>query len=206
MGEKNMLGGGALAEVAGPLKDFAEKLGGEEGLRWLEAFKRFLRKEEPWELQPALLKRITTVAVPVPGVQYFVAKDHLKAANVGWTGDNFKRLFLNNVEENVHEAKLTVSRLERASLDASILTELGDKAEVKLSCLFDLLKKQSKGEDGVLLANGYANIFYIRDADGNLWAVYADWDSGDHCWGVEAYSVESPFGWRDGDHVFSRDS
>ena len=44
---KNMLGEG-LAEVAGPLKDFAEKLGGEGGAEWLLAFKRFLRKEEPW--------------------------------------------------------------------------------------------------------------------------------------------------------------
>lgn len=44
----NMLGANALAELAGPLKDFAEKLGGEEGLQWFAAFKRFLRKEQPW--------------------------------------------------------------------------------------------------------------------------------------------------------------
>lgn len=52
MSEKNMLGGSGLAEVAGPLKDFAEKLGGEEGKEWLAAFKRFLRKEEPWPKVP----------------------------------------------------------------------------------------------------------------------------------------------------------
>ncbi|MEK7498614.1 MAG: hypothetical protein AAB611_02005 [Patescibacteria group bacterium] len=46
---KNMLGMNALAEVAGPLKDFAEKLGGSDGNNWLDAFKRFLRKENPWE-------------------------------------------------------------------------------------------------------------------------------------------------------------
>ena len=51
MSEKNMLGG-ALAEVAGPLKDFAEKLGGEGGEEWLAAFKRFLRKEETWPKFP----------------------------------------------------------------------------------------------------------------------------------------------------------
>lgn len=44
--------GGALSEVAGPFKDFAEKLGGEAGPQWLAAFKRFLRKEEPWPRFP----------------------------------------------------------------------------------------------------------------------------------------------------------
>lgn len=47
MSKKSMLGS-ALAEVAGPLKDLAEKLGGKEGEWWLAALKRFLRKEEPW--------------------------------------------------------------------------------------------------------------------------------------------------------------
>jgi len=51
MAEKNMLGS-ALAEVAGPLKDLAEKLGGEGGEQWFAAFKRFLRKEEPWPKFP----------------------------------------------------------------------------------------------------------------------------------------------------------
>lgn len=51
MGEKNMLGS-ALVEVAGPLKDLAEKLGGEGGEQWLAAFKRFLRKEEAWPKFP----------------------------------------------------------------------------------------------------------------------------------------------------------
>ncbi|OHA69269.1 MAG: hypothetical protein A3J57_01810 [Candidatus Wildermuthbacteria bacterium RIFCSPHIGHO2_02_FULL_49_12b] len=45
---QDMLGTSALAEVAGPLKDFAERLGGSRGTQWLGAFKRFLRKEEPW--------------------------------------------------------------------------------------------------------------------------------------------------------------
>lgn len=45
---QDMLGNSALALVAGPLKDFAEKLGGPQGIQWLIAFKRFLRREEPW--------------------------------------------------------------------------------------------------------------------------------------------------------------
>ena len=51
---ERMLGVDALAEVAGPLKDFAEKLGGREGPEWFAAFKRFLRKEDPWGDRPEL--------------------------------------------------------------------------------------------------------------------------------------------------------
>ncbi len=151
--------------------------------------------------QPDLLKRVTTVAVS--GAQRFVAAENLQEANVGWTGENFKRLFLNKIEENVSEAKLVVSRLERASLDAPILAELGGKAETSLSHMFDLLKKQANGEDGILLTNGYANIFYIRGADGNLWAVYARWFSVFHSWRVVARSVEYPYRWDDGGQVLS---
>lgn len=152
----------------------------------------------------SLLRRITTITTPA--VQHFVAKDCLKEVNVGWTGANFKKLFLDKIEENVPEAKLVVSRLERASLDAPILTELGSKAEVSLADLFDLLKKQSKGEDGALLTNGYANIFYVRGTDGNLWAVDASWRSGGRFWGVGAFSVGLPSRWHGGSQLFSRDS
>ena len=44
----DMLGKGALAAVAGPLKDLAEKLAGPDGEGWFAALKRFLRKEDPW--------------------------------------------------------------------------------------------------------------------------------------------------------------
>ncbi|MEK7609284.1 MAG: hypothetical protein AAB476_02285 [Patescibacteria group bacterium] len=45
---KDVLDAGALAEVAGPLKDFAERLCGNDGSMWLAGFKKFLRKENPW--------------------------------------------------------------------------------------------------------------------------------------------------------------
>ncbi|MBI5153000.1 MAG: hypothetical protein HZA36_00850 [Parcubacteria group bacterium] len=57
---KNVLGMNALAEVAGTLKDFFEKLGGDNGMGWLEAFKRFLRKENVWEEETVFV--ITSVA------------------------------------------------------------------------------------------------------------------------------------------------
>jgi len=45
---KNMLGKLLLSEIQGPRDDFETKLAGDDGELWLTAFKRFLRKENPW--------------------------------------------------------------------------------------------------------------------------------------------------------------
>ncbi|MEK7653150.1 MAG: hypothetical protein AAB358_01560 [Patescibacteria group bacterium] len=154
--------------------------------------------------QPDLLKRVITVAVS--GAAKFVASEHLKEANVGWTGDNFKRLFLEKVEEKVGNATIAIHKLEKASLDVPIMAELGDHAEIQLAHFFALLQAQSKGETGVLLVNGYANIAYIRGIDGNFWAVYVLWYPGYGYWFLYAHSVEHPDGWLGGGQVLSRDS
>lgn len=62
---KESMLGGALAEVAGPLKDFTEKLGGEEGERWLSEFKCFLRKEKTW----LKFQTFRTIKLGTPGLK-----------------------------------------------------------------------------------------------------------------------------------------
>ena len=65
-------------------------------------------------------------------------------------------------------------------------------------------KQGNKGEDGILLNNGYANIFYIKDQNGVLRPVGVYWcDDG---WLVSAYSVGRPSRWDAGGRVFSRNS
>ena len=181
----------------GTIEAVFNKLGGVEGA---EAFLR----DDLVLKRPELLKRIATAQVA--GAKKFVVKDELKSSNVGFTGGNFDSLFLNLVEENVEGAKLAVHQLEKAALDAPILAELGDRAATKLCWLFDLLKKQGKGEKGVLLVNGYANVVYVRDANGTLWAVSADWSSHYGDWGVCAFSVGRPSTWSEGRQILSRDS
>lgn len=154
--------------------------------------------------EPKLLRRVGVAAVY--GTEKFVARDHLKDANVGWMGDNFKKLFLSNVEEAVADIAVAIYRLEQSSLDAPIMAELGERTVIKLAHFFELLKKQSCGESGVLLTNGYVNVAYIKGGDGNVWAVRAAWASGGRCWHVEASSVESSRRWLGGRQILSRDS
>lgn len=188
--------------VLGVVCDLLEKLADPE---WVSATKQFLRKENPWGEIPKLLSEVAS-GIKVPGADRFVAKDHIKAANVGWMGDEFKEYFLNNVEENVPEAILSVHRLERASLDAPIMTELGARKQVFLAQFFELLERQARGEWGLLMTNGLANIAYIVGSDGNFWAVSASWRGVYRVWGVKAHSVGYSFSWGGGDQVLSRDS
>ena len=125
---------------------------------------------------------------------------------IAWLGGNFKQHFYGKVEENIAESQLKVYRLRKSSRDPAIVAELGGEeiVETTLHHMWELLTRQGQGEDGTLLTNGYANIFYVRDKSGILWAVYCRWDSVDRGWHVEADSVGDPFRWYGGYQVFSR--
>ncbi|MBI4992088.1 MAG: hypothetical protein HZB99_02615 [Candidatus Harrisonbacteria bacterium] len=176
----------------------------EEGAQWLREFKKFLRKEKTWD--SLFLEFVSAFRLMSAG--RFVASDHLTTTNkkvkIAYLGDNFRQHFLAKVEEPQAETELRISKLKKASPEAPILAELGDKAETTLASIWELLKKQPKGESGKLLTNGYANIFYVRDAKGVLWAVSVRWRSAG--WSVDAISVENPYVWYDGFQVFSRNS
>ena len=62
-----------------------------------------------------------------------------------------------------------------------------------MAALFSLIRLQGAGQPGFLQTNGYANIFYLRDAKGILCAVRVGWD-GDG-WVVDAISVDDPLAW-----------
>lgn len=158
-----------------------------------------------------LLRSISTISVPTIGP--FVAKDHFKEdrngeAGIGWLGSNFKRYLLGKTEEAVPETTLRIHQLVKGSVDGPITAELGAEqiVETTLGQMFEMMKKQAHGEEGDLLVNGNAIIFYIRDINGQLWAVYCRWDSDYRYWYVEARSVAYPRAWRDGRRVISRDS
>jgi hypothetical protein len=158
---------------------------------------------------PKLLTLVATV--PAPAYKTFRAADRFRAdtgpaakVRIGWLGDNFKKHFLPKVEKNTPAANLAIATLAQASLDAPVLKELGTRAETALAHLWHLLSLQPQGQSGPLLVNGCANIFYIKDTSGTLWAVRAGWDADYGDWHVEACSMSSPSGWVAGRRVVSR--
>lgn len=217
----------ALREfTTGPLNQLIVNLGGPDGNQWEQQFKQFLRKEPCWtngqtaqltkpKTTPSILELVSTIVVSATTTKLvakekFVRDTGRKAkVKISDLGSNFTAWFLSGdgkIEDPISEQTLRYHKLRRSSLDSPIIAELGgaDKSETTLSEMFSLMEKQGKGEDGVLLTNGYANIFYIKDSTGVLRAVILRWSYDG--WDVCAYSVEDPVGWYDGCQVFSRNS
>lgn len=194
----------------GQIEAGINKIGGEDAFMRLLAGELNIVPAEPKKL----LEFVTTTSVAA--VESFKASDNFKvdtkktAVRIAWIGDNFKEYFLDKIEGASEAADIKVHKLLRTARDLpkndepGIIPELADQHEITLGQLFSLLQKQGKGETGSLLVNEYANIAYIRDINGILWAVSARWNSRSVGWLVEADSVEYPDGWRGGRQVFSR--
>jgi hypothetical protein len=163
-------------------------------------------------VESLLLVIANTITVPAT-TEKFIAREKFvintsRKANVliSFLGDNFNKWFIGKEEDPIAGQILRYGKLRKNSVDGPIITELGGeaKAETTLSELFHLMDIQWKGQKGILLTNGSANIFYIKDVSGVLRAVNVRWN-GDG-WHVGAYSVENPDEWREGRLVFSRNS
>ena len=191
----------ALREfTTGPLNQLIVNLGGQDGDQWEQQLKQFLRKEPCWtngqvtqvaepKPTPSILELVSTIVIPattgkIVAKEKFVINTKRNAlVKISYLGDNFKAWFLNGdgkTEDPISEQVLRYHKLRQSSVDGPIIAELGgaEKSETTLSEMFSLMEKQGKGEDGVLLNNGYANIFYIKDSAGVLRTVYVRWGGG----------------------------
>ncbi len=189
----------------GTMEAIVNKLGGEE------AAMAFLRGV--FEVVRVKLLDILGTVKTSATTERFVAKQKFvkDSKEIKFYGiwDNFTAWFLagdGKIEEHVGEQTLSYGNLTKDSVDGPIIEELGGEAKVEttLSAIYGLLLKQPKGEEGALLTNGYANIFYVRDVNGTLRAVDASWHDGG--WYVYASSVESTLAWDAGGRVFSSNS
>lgn len=71
-----------------------------------------------------------------------------------------------------------------------------------LDQIADLIDAQNNGEDGALLNNGYANIFYVVGKNNILFAVGVRWSSGNSNWSIDAFDLVEAYHWDDGHRVF----
>ncbi len=152
-----------------------------------------------------LLEEIGTVTIPAT-TKPFVAREKFVVnlgegapVKISFLGGNFQDWFLGKTENSMEAIMLRYAKLTKPSPDSPILTELGEKAKTTLSQIYALMAGQPNGEEGVLLTNGWANIFYV---DGR--AVRVNWYG--HGWLVHAYLVTDPGRWHDEYRVFSRNS
>lgn len=161
---------------------------------------RFVRKSS------SLLEPLGLIAVPA--VKKFSVRKSFAvntsanaAVKIFYVSDNFREWFGDMVETDVSGEILRYAKLQKPSLDALILREFGSIYEVRPSHIFSLMRLQPNGENGALLTDGCANIFYARDSFGSLHVVVVYWNCGG--WGVRVYSDASQYA---GTRVFSSNS
>lgn len=123
-----------------------------------------------------------------------------------WLGDNFKNWILSKMPESFEPPKSVKHILPRSMADKEIISEYKirpySSVSELLSVIYDKIIKQPNGEEGELLNNGYANIFYVQLEGARVVAVDVDWDSANRGWGLGAYGLVDRR-WFDGPCVFS---
>ena len=157
----------------------------------------------------SLLRSVGTVTVPsLPALgrvsELFVQNVSESArVKISFVGDNFKAWF-GGMDIGVFAGStLAPSMLTRNAWDSDILKAIGGEsaAETSLPEVYWLMEQQRGGGSGSLLTDGRANIFYVRDKNGALRAVYVHWD--DFGWLVDADEIGLDY-WLSNGRVFSR--
>ncbi|OJI06955.1 hypothetical protein BK005_02300 [bacterium CG10_37_50] len=203
----------ALLKYRGLRQQVENVLLGDDGDEWEAELKNFLAKRPCWgKINPVKQLKLVSSVVVFATVGKFIARDNFvvdtksDALKISVLGDNLIDWFLNGdgkVEEPIEGQVLLCYKLQQFSMSKSIIAGLGGKEEVEttLSEMFSLMKKQGNGETGVLLNNGHANIFCIKDQNDKFRLVFVYWNKGG--WHVDAISLENPDGFHYGRQVFS---
>ena len=154
-----------------------------------------------------LLRFVTSASIP--STKEFILTEEFLVSKCGvrkaWIGDNFRQRFVGKTCKATKAEKVAVHALTKNSVDDPIREELGKKQYLTIGQFLWLLQQQAQDQSGVLLTNGYANIFYVLDDENVAWAVSCGWDSNFQAWGVEASSVANADPWSRGYRVFSSD-
>lgn len=87
------------------------------------------------------------------------------------------------------------SLLKANAYDTDIRKELPDTHLSTLEDIAGLIEAQPNGQSGLLLNNGWANIFYVEGKNGEVFAVFVDWYSDRHEWLVVDYELDEFVKW-----------
>lgn len=122
---------------------------------------------------------------------------------ITYIGDNFEEWFGAKIEKPTEARTLRYRKLLKATENIRILTLLGGetKVEITLSEIYDLMDRQARRMENALYSNGWANIFYARDASCTLRTILLFWRDGG--WEVNAFSIQEAYDeWNADSQVF----
>ncbi|MDA9505548.1 hypothetical protein XI09_12955 [Bradyrhizobium sp. CCBAU 11386] len=137
----------------------------------------------------------------------FVAQEHYKEdiaptaqVRISWLGATFVRRYVVKVETE-GEPSLQPYTLRSPSSAVDISRELGARDETTLANVWCLLRLQANGESGALQTTSTPNIFFVRDAMGDVGVVDVLW--GGAGWEIGASPIGNQRTWPPGTRVFS---
>ena len=194
---ENMLSS-ALADVAGPLKDFLTKLAGADGATWLAAFNRFLRKENPWTSK-FVVRWVIMLGVHKTPEAYKAAIEGSRGKKIGdWARQILKQVTCSQTQVELRLASATVAELglkkggTTEQLHAAILAQGGQLCPAEAGPALRLfLTDQPKGEwlwlamEAIPGSDGGLSGFSVGRDGGGLWLYTAyghptfHWNPGD---------------------------
>ena len=125
-----------------------------------------------------------------------------------WNGFRDRILSAASPIESTPAATLAMFDLVKHANDAEIGDELPDThvfedASVFCAYLADMIERQKNACEGVLLTNGYANIFYVRGTSADeVFSVSVDCGAGGREWYVCAFPLDDSQ-WPEGGRVLS---
>lgn len=206
----------ALCDVRGPLDDLLKKLTSDEAEEWLVALKRMLRKENPWQETSTVnapaskcLGEERKHAIPERRSP-FDPREFFKTRTGLYVWDGFRDRILAATKEvqAVPAVEIKSFDLSKDANDAEIRGKLPQDhifEDVSTFCalLAGMIEGQPNGKKGDLLANGYANIFYVCGESGAVFAVDVRWVSDYRKWRVGVSPLFDDR-WGAGDRAFSR--
>lgn len=200
---------GRMISLCGSGIDVFEQRSADERTAVLDALQRFKdgnKVEDPKHFVLGTPTQCTLPAVdkPVDPKQFFKTRTGL------YVWDGYYRDRILSVAKKVKSLPaLMISHqtLIKAATDAEIRRELPEGhifQDTSAFCVYlsVMIEQQKNSEDGILLNNGYANIFYVIGKNGEVFMVGVDWCSDYRRWDVFAW----PLGvnrWDAGSRAFS---
>lgn len=167
----------ALAQVVGPMKDFFTKLADSDGMMWLYAFNRFLRKENPW---PKFAVRwIVTLGVQKSPEDYGEALEK----NVSkWALEILKKITCSKKRVEIHLTDASFAEVgltEGGTLEEFLVAVKsfgGTKCPAEVGPALRLLyQNQPQGEwmvvlmDAIFDSGGDLNVFNLHSHSDDPW-------------------------------------
>jgi hypothetical protein len=118
---------------------------------------------------------------------------------ISWLGARFLQRYVVKIETEATDVTVRSYTLNRPSNDDEIIAELSGRHETRLTDVWCLLRRHARGQGAGLRSSEAPNLFFVRDASGELGVVDVIW--GGAGWEIGASEVGAPRRWPGGSHV-----